>query len=608
MFIRLTYLLKYYLYWIVYFIVLKLVFLVYYHSKSFELFDLWGGIFLHGLRLDLSVSGYLLLLPILVSLGLFFIRPQAVHQFIKIYTYIIIVLFSLLAVSDLALYGEWGYRMDATPLLYITKPKEAFASVSYLFIIYHLLIAAALSFSFIYIFKIAFSEKSFSGKNTWLSFSTILFFLIVLFLPIRGGVGKATINISSAYFSDNSFANHAAINLLWNIGYSLENSEIAENPYVFYAHDDAKKLASKFTKSDPSFKAVLKTRTPNILLIVLESFTANVTGCLSDDFKVTPRLDALASKGILFSRLYASGDRTDKGMLAIFSGYPSQPTTSIIKFPNKTENLPGLPKTLKNHGYTTHFYYGGDVNFSNYKSYLLNVGIDRFISLDDFPSSKRISSWGVPDEYLFERVSEDISSLDEPYFLSLFTLSSHPPYDVPMEPYLKGEGDKIKFCNSVYYTDYHLGKFIDDLEQKQELENTLVIIIADHGTFIIGNLNYYSEKKYHIPMIWYGDVLLATDTIVSVISNQTDLANTLLSQLNIDTHEYLFGKNIFAENAPQQILYAINNGFGFFSDSLEFYYNHVSEKSFVLRGNITDSSLMESKAYYQLLYEDLLSR
>lgn len=518
------------------------------------------------------------------------------------------MILSLFAASDLALYREWGFRLDATPLLYITKPKEAFASVSYLFIVFHLLFAAALSFSFIYIFNIAFSEKSFSNKSLWSSFSILVFFLVFLFLPIRGGLGKATLNLSSAYFSESSFANHAAINLPWNIGYSLTKLEIADNPYKFYLSDDAEKLASAFTKNDTTFKQVLKENQPNILLIVLESFTATVTGCLNDEIKVTPRLDSIAKKGILFSRVYASGDRTDKGMLAIFSGYPSQPTTSIINFPNKTENLPGLPKTLKKHGYTTLFYYGGDLNFSNYKSYLMNVGFDKFVTMDDFHSSQRISSWGVPDEYLFKKVSDDIDSMEQPFFMSLFTLSSHPPFDVPMEPYLKGDGDEIRFCNSVYYTDHYLGKLIDDLEQKQKLENTLVIIIADHGTFLIGNFNYYAKKKYHIPMIWYGDVLNTTDTIVTVISNQTDLVSTLLPQMNINTDEYLFGKNIFAKNTSQQILYTINNGFGYISDSLEFYYNQISGKQFVLKGNLTDSSLMQSKAYYQLLYEDLLSR
>ncbi len=605
---RITYLLKYYLYWILYFITLKLVFLIYHHNKSFEIFDLWGKILSKGLRLDLSASGYIMLIPIVLVLFFHFFPSRLPHQIIKIYNYFILAIISLLAASDLGLYNEWGYRMDVTPLLYLAKPKEAFASISFLFFLNHLIIATALISVFVYIFRIVFSEKSFEDKSSWWSFSGIFLFLLCLFLPIRGGIGVATINVSSAYFSENNFANHAAINLPWNIGYSLTNLEATNNPFDFYSERDAIKLASAFTKKEGTHQQVLTTTKPNILLIILESFTANATGCLNGQIQVTPNLDSLAREGILFSSLYASGDRTDKGMLAIFSGYPSQPTTSIIKFPDKTQNLPALPKTLRTNGYKTYFYYGGDIDFANYKSYLMNAGIEHFISQNDFPASEKKSKWGVPDEFLFARVLKDIETMDGPYFLSLFTLSSHAPYDVPMEPFLEGKSDEIKFCNSVYYSDHHLGKFIDELESKKLLDNTLVIMIADHGNVWPGNLTNHSPLKYHIPMVWYGGVVRNTNTIVPVISSQTDLAATLLAQLNVNSDDYVFGKNIFSSNPSQQIVYSINNGFGYISDSLEFYYNRLPDHAIVEKGDLSQERLMEAKAYYQLLYNDFLKR
>ncbi|MBN2524737.1 MAG: sulfatase-like hydrolase/transferase [Bacteroidales bacterium] len=608
MFTPIKYLLKYYLYWLFFFIVLKIIFLVYYHEKSFEIPDLWGNIFLHGFKLDLSASAYIMLIPLITVLIFHFYQPLQSHRIIKIYTWSILVVISFLAVADLALYREWGYRMDATPLLYITKPKEAFASVSLLFILSHLLIAASMVAAFVYLFQITFAAKSFKGQKSLWSFISIFLFFVFLFLPIRGGFGVSVINISSAYFSDNTFANHAAINLPWNIGFSLTNFEISDNPYQFLPADDAEKLASSFTKSENSYLQIIKKGKPNILLIVLESFSANATGCLNGQIQVTPNLDLLAKEGILFSKVYASGDRTDKAMPAIFSGYPSQPTTSIIKFPNKTQNLPGLPKTLKKYGYSTYFYYGGDIDFANYKSYLMNAGFETFVSKNDFPGSENISKWGVPDEHLFTKALKDISSFKKPYFLSLFTLSSHPPFDIPMEPYLEGKSEEIKFCNSVYYTDHFLGKFIHDLEYGKHLGNTLVIIISDHGTVWPGNVDFNSAQKYHIPMIWYGDVLCTKDTVVSVISSQTDLAKTLLSQLEINSDDYLFGKNIFSVNPPMQVVYTINNGFGFVSDSLEYIYNRQPDQPIVRKGKLQKEKLMEAKAFYQLLYDDLLDR
>jgi phosphoglycerol transferase MdoB-like AlkP superfamily enzyme len=549
-----------------------------------------------------------MLFPVLVILSLLFVRPGVTHRIIKVYTVFLLAVSSFLAVSDLALYGEWGFRLDMTPLLYLSSPKEAFASVSLLFILNHLLIAAALVTLFVYIFTISFKQESLETKASWWSFSSVLVFLVVLFLPIRGGLGVTAINLSSAYFSQNTFANHAAINLPWNLGYSLTNLELIDNPFIFFDTEDAEKLTSAFTDHGKSGRKAVKNPRPNIILVILESFSANATGCLNGTIPVTPNLDSFARQGILFSRIYASGDRTDKGMLAIFSGYPSQPTTSIIKFPNKTQSLPALPETLHKNGYNTYFYYGGDIDFANYKSYLMNAGFEHLISLKDFPSGTHISNWGVPDEYLFDKAFRDIDSLKRPYFLSLFTLSSHPPYDIPGEPFLDGESDEIRYCNSVHYTDLFLGKFLRDLESGNKLDNTLVILIADHGCIWPGNVNYNSPAKYHIPMIWYGGALKDRNLVISSIGNQTDLAATLLGQLDIRSDEFSFSRNIFADAPSRQTVYAIHNGFGFVSDSLEFCYYRNADNTVTTKGQLSDSSLTEAKAFYQILYDDLLNR
>ncbi len=605
---RLIFILKYFLFWIVYFITLKILFLLYYHNNSFEIINLWGKIIANGIRLDLSATGYLMLVPLLIIMVSVFFKSVLPYRIIQMYTYSLLVIFSLLAATDLGLYREWGYRMDASPLLYVSKPREALASVSILYIINHLLLAVALITLFIYLFNRLFTPESFKRKEGWISFSVMIVFMGFLFLPIRGGLGTAPINVGSAYFSENNFANHAAINLPWNIGYSLTNLETLDNPYSFYTMDEARQYAAPFALEDGVHYKVLDNSRPNILLIILESFTAKATGCLGGRFNVTPELDNIAREGILFSKFYASGDRTDKGMLAIFSGYPAQPTTSIIKFPNKTQNLPSLPKLLREFGYKTGFYYGGNIEFANYKSYLINAGFEKLISLNDFPSSQNISSWGVPDEYLFAKVYEDIKSMQQPFFFSLFTLSSHPPYDVPMDPFLHGDSDEIKFYNSMYYTDHHLGKFIRRLENNKLLDNTLVIILADHGSIWPGNLDNYSPEKFHIPMVWYGNVLTKKDTIISVVASQTDLTPTLLSQMDISSDEFLFARDIFSSGPARQIVYSFNNGFGYVSDSLEYYYNLQPDNFVELKGNLSETKQKEGKAYYQLLYEDLLKR
>src|SRR5690606_7393298 len=151
--------------------------------------------------------------------------------------------------------------------------------------------------------------------------------------------------------------------------------------------------------------------------------------------------------------IYASGDRTDKGLIAILSGYPAQPQTSIIKFPAKTERLPQLNRFIREMGYRTSFIYGGDIDFANFRSYLNSSGFDHLTTLDDFDDELYTSKWGVHDHHMFKRALEELDTTTAPFFKVILTLSSHEPFDVPIEPLLPGNDAESLFLNSCHYTD-----------------------------------------------------------------------------------------------------------------------------------------------------------
>jgi phosphoglycerol transferase MdoB-like AlkP superfamily enzyme len=607
---QIRYILKYYLFWLIFFFVLRLTFLLYYFKKSFPVIYLWDDILYNGFRLDLSAGGYMMIIPLLVVLASVLLPGKWAGISIRMYSLILVGFFTLIATIDLIAYGDWGFRMDATPLFYLSEPRGAAASASILSIILHLILACAIFYLVFLIYRFLFKkDKTLENRHPWWTSPVILLLIGCLFFPIRGGIGTAPINIGSAYFCDNAFANHAAINLPWNLGYSLTNLETVCNPYNFMDKKKAERLKSGFIVStDTTLTQVLQNKRPNIILIILESFTANATGCLHGIIQVTPNLDRIAKEGMLFTNCYAAGNRTDKGMVAILSGYPSQPTTSIIKFPNKTQSLPALPRILKLNGYHTYFYYGGDIEFANYKSYMINAGFDKLVSLKDFPESQHICNWGVPDQYLFDKVHHDLKELKEPYLVTMFTLSSHPPFDVPMKPHLKGITQEIKFCNSVYYTDHYLGALIDSLKRDSLLTNTLVIITADHGSTWPGNFGNSPPEKFHIPLIWYGGALSVSDTLINTVVNQTDIAKSLLGQMGIENQDFIFGKNFFTANTPEKTIYAFNNGYGYVSDSLIYYYERDPDKYTVVKGKISKDALDQGKAFMELLYDDLMDR
>ncbi len=134
---------------------------------------------------------------------------------------------------------------------------------------------------------------------------------------------------------------------------------------------------------------------------------------------------------MLFDNFYASGDRTDKGVIAVLSGYPAQPTSSIIKFPSKTQNLPKLNNYLKKLGYKTSFIYGGDVDFANFRSYLTTSGFDHLTTMDDFPDDINTSKWGIHDHFMFNQSLQELDTTQAPFAKVILTLSSHEPFDVP---------------------------------------------------------------------------------------------------------------------------------------------------------------------------------
>jgi phosphoglycerol transferase MdoB-like AlkP superfamily enzyme len=595
--------------WIAYFFFIKLIFLLVNYHQSFPFIKLWPQIFIHGFLLDISVLGYVLLLPVLLIIVNSLLPGKWFKRVLFTYTTLLLIIFSILVVADLVIYPEWGFRLDITPFYYLENIQGVMASLKIMQIILFSLLSLALAFPFFWGFSIIMRNFSvFQTKRKIWAAPAFLLILGLLFLPIRGGLGTAPINTGSAYFHNNVFVNHASLNVFWNILYSVTNINDYTNPFKFYPGYNKNEVMRMNSNEDRASTPILTTSHPNILIIILESFTANVIKSLNDTYDVAVNLDSIAHKGILFNHFYASGDRSDKGLLAILSGYPAQPTTSIIKYPNKTEKLPGLANTLRNYGYKTTYYYGGDIDFANMRSYIVNSGFEHLISSTDFSPKERISSWGVPDEYLFNFVKSEIEKEKSTYFKVLFTLSSHKPYDVPgNKKWVEGNDSENQFLNSVGYTDYHLGKFIRELQSENLLKNTLVLIVADHGSAYPGSVAYNSKSIHHIPLVLYGPVLTETGKVIETVGSQVDIPATILGQIGINSSEYIFSKNLFSHNPADNSFYAFNRGFGYLSPDLELIYNLPNNTISAVKGVSNDTIEKQVKTYYENLYENFLS-
>lgn len=560
--------------------------------------------------MDVSFTSYLCIFPFL----LFLVRSVAVklniEKVIRIYTISIVILLSFIATADLELYTAWGYRMDATPLLYFKSPKAMGASVSSspLFLLSGIFII--ISLFFIWFYKkyidryIYLKPIQFSIANPAIS----LFITAFLFIPIRGGIQKIPINESNVYFSKKIFANHAALNLPWNISFSILNRNSNKNPFDYFTNEKARQLVSNLYNTGPiKIPSIVSVKKPNVIFILMESFTAKFVGCLGGEPGVTPNLDKIAADGLLFTNIYAAGDRSEKGLVAVLSGYPNQAITSIIKTPTKTERLPQITQSLEAEGYHTSYTYGGELEFANIKSYLLNGGFDKLVSMYSFSPSERTTSWGVHDQIVLHRFFDNLKKEPQPFFATLFTLSSHEPYDVPMAPRFKGKDETTLFKNSVAYTDSTLGVFINRLKKDPLWQNTLIVLVADHGHPLPGYDPNDRPSKFHIPLIVTGGALKIKG-VINTIGSQTDIATTVLDQLGISSHNFKWGKDLLDSSARSFAFYSFNNGFGFVTPAGIVTVDNVSKKVIYNTNGIDTNAINFGKAYMQLSYQDFLNR
>jgi phosphoglycerol transferase MdoB-like AlkP superfamily enzyme len=560
--------------------------------------------------MDASFAGYICIFPFI----LFLIQSVAVNfnvkKIIRVYTYIMVVIISFLIIADLELYNAWGFRMDATPLQYFKTPKEMGATISTAPVFLLMVIFIFFAGLFIFIYKkyfdhfISFHQKRFLFSSFFIS----AFLLTFLFVPIRGGIQKIPMNVSDAYFSEKVFADHAAINLPWNIMFSILNRNDAQNPFEYFSIKKSQELFDSLYYTGPKrIPSILSVNKPNIIIIILESYTAKWVGCLGGVPNVTPNLDSIAAHGLLFTNIYAAGDRSEKGQVAVLSGYPNQAINSIIKTPTKTRDLPSINQSLANIGYHSSYTYGGELEFANIKSYLINIKMDQLTDKYSFPVAERTTSWGVHDQYVFEEFYKDIQTKKQPFFATLFTLSSHEPYDVPMKPRFKGSDQTTLFKNSVYYTDSIVGSFMNRLKKDPLWNNTLVVFVADHGHPLPGHDPNDRPSKFHIPLIFSGGALTIIGK-VNTIGSQTDIATTILDQLHLPTKNFPWGKDLLDSSARSFAFYSFNNGFGLVTPKGVETMDNVSKRPIFKTAGFDTSQIKFGKAYMELSYQDYLNR
>ncbi|MBP5770645.1 MAG: LTA synthase family protein [Bacteroidaceae bacterium] len=579
-------------------------------GTSMSLDDL-VDIYYHGLAIDLATVGYLLVVPLLI-MGIHWCFPRwNARPCLLGYCGIMSLALSLAALADASLYEFWEFKLDRMAFFYLGDPKDAFASVSVGYLLVRFIAWMALSALTFILLIWPLKNVSFDKKVRGHPIVRLLVFLLIggsCFAIIRGW--RIWPNTPGrVFYSKTTYYNHAALNPLFNLFYTLTKKEDDYRQYDFFTEEErAQIMEGVFPIVSDSTEMLLTNQRPNVLVIVLEGFGSCFVPELGGDVKdVGVNIGRLQADAVSFTNCYCGSFRTDRGIVCAISGYLGQPTTSIMRFTHKIRNLPGLPKTLKQYGYQTQGVYGGDITFFNMSEYFITSGHDRLVTQDDFPESERTTKWGVPDHKVFQWLFDDIQQKHaegtQPWYTTLLTISSHNPFDVPFHKFdgPTATQDEIMF-NAFAYTDSCYGDFIDRLKQTPAWEKLLIVTMADHG------FNWRTIASPDFPLIpfFMSGGAIKEPRRIDLPMSQTDLPATVLGQMGLPHEDYVFSRDVMGNTYRQPFGYnTFTNGFNL-RDSTGCTVYDNDAKAAIYGADTYRENL--GKAILQTLYHDMSER
>ena len=581
----------------------KPLFLLWYHAQAAEAsaaelaLVVWNG-----LKLDQTVAGYITALPLLVVLAALWIPGRWSRSVLKGYLLVIAAVAATAFAANLALYEYWAFPLDSSVLQYLASPKEALASVTAGQLLLQLLVAAAVFGGMAWCYLRVLRLYDPARRSTHRAGSTLVLLLAagVLFLPIRGGVSVATANVSKVYFSGRMFLNHAAVNPLFSFLSTLSDGDDALYEYEFFPEPERAAIFEPLRGDLPAgigTDTLLCTRRPNVVLFLVESFGRSTVDERVGGEPVAPEFQRLKGEGVYFDNLFANSFRTDRGTVAVLSGFPAQTKMSVMKLPVKSQRLPSIARSLRREGYATSFYYGGDLNFTNTASYLYGTGFDRLTWQKDLHFDAPTSKWGYADDVVIDAFTDHVlaeAASQRPFFAAMLTLSSHEPFDVPFAKF------DDPMLNAMAFTDACLGRFVERVRQTPVWDDLLVILIADHAYPYPYGIANSDALRHRIPMLWLGGAV-RRPTVVETYGSQSDLAATLLAQLGIAHGDFLFSRDLFDPARPKFGYWCFNNGFGVADAGGTTIFDCTSAR--VISPDSTAAQLRDGKAMLQTTYK-----
>lgn len=515
-------------------------------------------------KLHWAVAGFFLL-RFLLYLFLLYSTPATKNKWRKVVLVVdvAITVFLLLfnATSEWFFWDEFTTRYNFIAVDYLVYTNEVVGNIKESYPVFWI-VTAVLGFTAIVVWLLRKAmNDSLQSVQSFKSRSLVAFILFAL--PVAG---SWLIGANLRRFSNNEVANELAGNGIYEFALAFQSNELEyEKFYQTLPLQEAfstlrqqlKDSVSSFVSDDVfnierSINYKEEEKKLNVVLISVESLSADFMAAFGGTENITPNLDSLAKESLFFRSMYSSGTRTVRGLEALSLSLPPSPGQSIVKRPHN-ENLFSLGSVFKSKGYATYYMYGGYGYFDNMSYYFGNNGytvIDRTALADSEVHYANI--WGVADEDLFTLAIKNLNAVNnkqQPFFAHIMTVSNHRPYTYPegridIPPTEQRRGGAVK------YTDYAIGKFIREAKQTAWFKNTIFVIIADHCASTSGKVKL-PIPSYHIPCMIYAPGLIAPQQYTRLTA-QMDMAPTILGLLKMDYTSKFLGQDIFVRDTTQE--------------------------------------------------------
>jgi phosphoglycerol transferase MdoB-like AlkP superfamily enzyme len=513
---------------------------------------------------------------------IFFIGAAFIFCFVQVF----------LLFVEFFFFEEFKSRFNTVAVDYLIYPKEVFVNI---WESYHVGIVIVVCFVLAAAWLLA-ARKLF-GRMWEQPISTKARFGILIAAIALTLAAIPTLNFKQAHIGTdralNELANNGAMSFAaaaWT--HNLDYTNFYKTLPLNEAYARTRKLIAepdtRFVEDGNSIRrhVIGETNQPrlNLVIVLEESLGSEFWGCLGRKKTLTPEMDKLAAEeGMLFTNLYANGNRTVRGMEGVLSSFPSLPGDSIVKR-DRSDNVETLARVLKRDGYSTIFLYGGRGVFDGMRSYAVRNGYERFIEQKHFEHPTFTTAWGVCDEDLFARCIEEFRELNntgKPFFGTVLSVSNHRPYTYP-KGRIPEDPDKQYRIHAVKYSDYSLGQFFKAAKKEAFWTNTIFAVIADHGARVYGKQSI-PIHSYEIPLLIAGPAVIKEPSRVGQLGCSLDVGPTLLGLIGRPYETMFFGRDLLTMKREEGRVFL----------------NHNRDIGMLAHDRLVVLGLMQSDEFYQ---------